>query len=136
MKKYLFLISLATLSFVKTHGQMDTIEISSFDSLYSPIIQYSYTGILPELYKGSIPYELYDGANPEQVPLGVDEFKQLLSDLEMANLGNQYQMLDSIIPRFKKTTHEQREVPIVFLHLEYDKLREDTTHCLLNMMRA
>ncbi|MFC4872107.1 right-handed parallel beta-helix repeat-containing protein [Negadavirga shengliensis] len=126
MKKCLLSFFVFVTCHVNLLGQVDTVEISGYDSLFAPVIQYSHTGILPYLHQSETPIGVFDGESSEMYPLETHEFRQILVDLEMSNLGGQYQMIDSIMPAFQKKIQEQREVPFVFLHLEYDELREDS----------
>lgn len=91
-------------------GQVDTIEISGYDSVFAPVIQYTHTGILPYLHPSETPIGIFDGESSEMYPLETNEFKQLLINLEMSNLGGQYQMIDSIMPAFKKKIQEQPRI--------------------------
>lgn len=126
MKKCLHFFTTYLLCQFSLFGQVDTVEISGYDSLFAPVIQYSHTGLLPYLHPSETPIDVFNGESSEMYPLETKEFRQILLNLEMSNLSGQYEMLDSIMPAFKKRIQEQKEAPFVFLHLEYDELREDT----------
>ncbi|MCH8545177.1 MAG: hypothetical protein LAT54_00435 [Cryomorphaceae bacterium] len=105
---------------------------SSFDSVFAPLVQHSTSGFIFDHIVWNVNLTLIDGENAELISLNANDFKQFLSKIGGANLGKIYNEIDSIMPNFKETIASQLAVPIIMLHLEYDKLRTYDSTLLCN----
>ena len=62
--------------------QTDTVHVSSFDSVFAPLVQHSATGFIFDHIVLNVDPALIDGENAELMPLNASEFKQLLLKIQ------------------------------------------------------
>ncbi len=62
--------------------QTDTVNVSSFDSVFAPLVQHSATGFIFDHIVLNVDPALIDGENAELMPLNASEFKQLLLKIQ------------------------------------------------------
>ena len=84
MKKFttLFIALLVVASAISKAQQTDTVHVSSFDSIFAPLVQHSASGFIFDPIVWNVDLSLIDGENAELMPLNASEFKQLLLKIQ------------------------------------------------------